>query len=103
MRVDRMYRAALRLYPADYRAPFAGEMRAAFEAAAHDARRHGRRAYVVFLVAEGAALAVGACREWVVKLVTDPAVRARTLPDCRLMRPAGVTRAEWAAGLDDAG
>ena len=103
MRVDRLYVAALRLYPADYRAAFAGEMRAAFEAAAHDARRHGRRAYVVFVVAEGAAVAAGACREWVVKFTSDPAVRARILPDCRLMRPVGVTRAEWAAGLDDAG
>ena len=102
MRVDRLYRAALRLYPADYRAPFGGEMQAAFEAAAQEMRRNGRRAYLGFLATEGAALTVGACREWLVKLVSDPTVRARTLPDCRLMRPVGVTRAEWAAGLDDA-
>jgi len=102
MRSDQMYRAALRLYPTDYLVRFGGEMRAAFAAAAQDARRAGRRRYVAFLVAEGVALAGGACRERIVKLVRDPAARARTLPDCRRMRPAGVTRSEWAAGLDDA-
>lgn len=102
MRVDRMYRAALRLYPADYLGRFAGEMRAAFAAAAQDVRRADRRRYFGFLAGEAVALITGACREWAVKLVSDPTARARMLPDCRRMRPVGVTRAEWAAGLDDA-
>jgi hypothetical protein len=101
MPIDRLYRAALRLYPADYRARFGREMRAAFEAAAHDARRRGSREYVAFVVAETMALTGGVCREWMVKLASDPAARARTLPDCRLMRPVGITRSEWIAGLDD--
>jgi len=97
-----MYGAALRLYPVDYRARFGSEMRAAFEAAAQDMGRRGPREYLGFLAAEAAAVTLGAGREWVVKLLSDPTTRARTLPDCRRMRPAGVTRAEWAAGLDDA-
>jgi Transcriptional regulator PadR-like family len=28
------------------------------------------------------------------------AVRGRTLPDCRVIRPVGVTPQEWAAGLE---
>ena len=103
MRVDRMYRALLRLYPADYVARFGGEMRAAFGAAAQEMRRNRGREYLGFLAAEAMALTAGACREWVAKLVSDPAARARILPDCRRMRPVGVTRAEWSAGLDDAG
>jgi len=101
MPFERIYRAALWLYPTDYRIRFGAEMRAAFEAAAHDASRHGRARYLSFVAAEGVAVTVGACREWIVKLVSDPTARARMLPDCRLMRPVGVTRSEWAAGLDD--
>jgi len=52
-------------------------------------------------VRELAALASGALREWIAKLLTDPVVRARALPDCRYMRPVGVTRPQWAAGLTD--
>ena len=101
MRVDRWYRAVLRIYPADYRMRFGREMRGAFAEAACDARRRGGHAYLGFLATEGLAAIVGAAREWVVKIVSDPTVRARTLPDCRRMRPVGVTWAEWAAGLDD--
>jgi hypothetical protein len=101
MPFGRMYRAVLRLYPADYRVRFGGEMRAAFDEAAHDAHRHGTCEYISFVTTEGGALTVGACREWIIKLVSDPTARARTLPDCRLMRPVGITRSEWAAGLDD--
>ncbi len=101
MRANRIYRAAQQLYPEDYRMRFGGEMYAAFAAAARDARQGGTRGYVIFLMAEVLGLSVGACREWLVKLGADPTMRARILPDCRRMRPAGVTRAEWTAGLDD--
>src|SRR5262245_14657348 len=101
MRVDGWYRAALRVYPADYRIRFGREMRAAFADAARDERRRGSRAYLGLLAVEAVSVIAGAGREWIVKLASDPAARARTLPDCRLMRPVGVTRAEWAAGLDD--
>jgi len=101
MGVDELYRVALRLYPADYRMRFGREMRAAFAEAAGDARRRGGHAYLGLLAAEGLAAIAGAGREWLLKLASDPAARARTLPDCRRMRPVGVTRAEWAAGLDD--
>jgi hypothetical protein len=102
MRVDTLYRAGLRLYPRDYRSRFGAEMRAAFEAAAGDARQGGTRRYLRVLAAEAGALTAGAVHEWVVKLISDPTARARTFPDCRYMRPVGLTRAEWAAGLDDA-
>ena len=101
MRVDRIYCAVLRIYQTDYRVRFGGEMRAAFAAVARDVRRRGGRAYLGLLAAEALSVIAGAGREWVVKLVSDPATRARILPDCRRMRPVGVSRAEWAAGLDD--
>jgi len=101
MRVEWMYRASLRIYPADYRVRFGSEMRAAFADAERAARRCDGRAYLGLLASEAWSVIAGAGREWIVKLVADPVVRARVLPDCRLMRPVGVTRAEWAAGLDD--
>jgi len=36
----------------------------------------------------------------VAKLTSDRTIRGRRLPDCRMMRPPGVTRQQWAAGLD---
>ena len=55
---------------------------------------------VRFTIAECGSVVLGAGREWLCKLTTDAAVRGPTLPDCRLMRPAGVTPQQWAAGLD---
>jgi hypothetical protein len=102
MRIDQLYRASLNLYPTDYRVRFASEMRAAFEAAARDRRRNGGWvAYLAFLAAEASALAVSIGREWAAKLASDPTARARALPDRRYIRPVGVTRAEWTAGLED--
>ena len=105
MACARVYRAALRLYPADYRLRFAAEMRATFREAL--AERHKR---VRFTIAECGSVVLGAGREWICKLTTDAATRGRRLPDCRVMRPVGVTPQEWAAGLgwiedddDDAG
>jgi len=90
-----VYRAALRLYPADYRARFAAEMRATFREALTERRRRVR-----FTIAECGSVVLGAGREWISKLTTDAAVRGRRLPDCRVMRPVGVTPQEWAAGLE---
>ncbi len=100
MRIERAYEFALRLYPADYRARFAAEMRTAFGEAATDHRRAGTARSVRFAVAELAALVSGIGAEWLAKLTSDHTSRGRCLPDCRMMRPAGVTRDEWAAGLD---
>jgi hypothetical protein len=91
----RVYRAALRLYPADYRARFAAEMHATFREGLAE-----RRQAVGFTIAECGSVVLGAGREWLSKLTTDAAVRGRRLPDCRVMRPAGVTPQEWAAGLE---
>jgi hypothetical protein len=101
MTLEGLYAAALMLYPLDYRVRFGSEMRAAFAAAAHENRSAGLVTFAAFLVAEGTGIITAAAREWTFKLTTDPAARARLLPDCRRMRPVGVTRAEWAAGLDD--
>ena len=85
----------LRLYPADYRQRFAAEMHATFREALGE-RRQGVR----FTIAECGSDVLGAALEWFSKLTTDAATRGRRLPDCRLMRPAGVTRQEWAFGLE---
>jgi hypothetical protein len=92
---SRVYRTALRLYPADYRVRFATEMHATFREALAE-----RRQAVGFTIAECGSVVLGAGREWLSKLTTDAAVRGRRLPDCRVMRPVGVTPQEWAAGLE---
>jgi hypothetical protein len=40
---------------------------------------------------------LGAGREWLAKLTTEETVRGRSLPDLRMMRPAGVSREVWFA------
>lgn len=87
----RLYRALLALYPYDYRQAFAAEMLHALDSAC--AQRRGAR----FHVAEILGLLAGAAREWLAKLTTDRAVRGRTLPDIRMMRPVGVPREQWFA------
>jgi hypothetical protein len=101
VRLCGIFDVALSLYPADYRVRFGREMRVAFIDAAAASRRAGPLAFVEFAAAEAAGLAVGVLREWICKLGSDPLSRARVLPDCRRMRPVGLTREEWAAGLDD--
>jgi hypothetical protein len=88
--IVRVYEALLGLYPADFRARFAAEMRGAFAQVGGDRSR---------LCLELAGLVRGLAAEWTAKLVADPVDRGRRLPDCRMMRPPGVTRAEWARGL----
>ena len=89
-RMEPVLRALVQLYPADYQARFAAEMRATFASS----ELEGRRACF-----ELAGLVRGLAVEWFAKLTSDAARRGRHLPDCRKMRPAGVTRAEWARGL----
>jgi hypothetical protein len=98
--IERLYAAALTLYPADYRLHFGAEMRTAFGEAVRDRRSGGRLAFFDFVIGETIALLIAALREQIAKLASDPLSRARALPDCRLMRRVGITRAEWAAGLD---
>lgn len=86
------YQALLHLYPYDYRASFAKEMIAAFEQTAVDRRAQGFSAFFHFWLAELVALAIGAPAEWIAKWATAKMVRARALPDLRMMRPAGVSR-----------
>jgi hypothetical protein len=87
--LKRAYRALLGLYPYDFRAAFAGEMLAAFAEVGPERRG-----------AELAGLPTGAAAEWVAKIASDPAVRGRTLPDLRMMRPAGMPRELWFAGIE---
>jgi hypothetical protein len=79
----RAYRILLRLYPYDFRAAFGGEMLADRDAAPSRG------------IAELLDVAKGAAAEWFAKLTTDPVHRGRSLPDVRMMRPPGITRAEW--------
>lgn len=87
--MERAYRILLELYPHDFRAAFAAEMLAAFRRL-DDARRG----------AELAGVLIGAAGEWIAKLTSDPAVRGRTLPDLRMMRPAGMPRGLWFGGTE---
>jgi len=78
-------RMLLKLYPYDFRAAFAAEMMATVES--------NRR----MPLAELTGLAIGAAREWLGKLTTDKYVRGRTMPDVRMMRPAGISKEIWFA------
>lgn len=82
--MKRACQALLRLYPYDFRAAFAAEMMETC------ARAGARRR-----IAELAGLLTGAAAEWIAKLASDPSIRARHLPDLRLMRPAGMPRESW--------
>jgi hypothetical protein len=90
----------LALYPRDFRARFGREMSETF-GKLFAARQAGWLTLACVALSESAGLSIGAVHEWIVKLSCDPISRARVLPDCRRMRPVGVTRQEWGAGLDD--
>lgn len=92
--MKRVYQAILRLYPYDYRASFTSEMTAAFDQTALDRRAQGLSAYLRFCFAELTNLAFATSQEWMAKLTTAKMIRARTLPDLRMMRPPGVSREE---------
>jgi hypothetical protein len=89
----------LRLFPRDYRASFQAEMTAAFEQAGAERRALGRFAYLRFAMAELAGVAVRAPLEWIAKMTTSGTVRGRSVPDVRMMRPAGVPRQLWFSQL----
>ena len=97
MMMQRFLARVCRLYPADFRARFSTEMLATIDQAL--ASMPDGKARALWAAREIAGLASGAMREWIAKLVTDPIARARVLPDCRHMRPVGVTGAQWSAGL----
>jgi hypothetical protein len=85
--MKRGYRILLRLYPADYRALFAGEMLQAFDRVAEERRG--------ILVREWIGAIGGAGAEWIAKWTTDAGVRGRVMPDLRMMRPPGVPKELW--------
>ena len=91
----RTYRAFLRLFPGDYRYIFEAEMLDAFSRAVAERRESGWLNYARFVSAELAGLALHAPLEWIAKATTSDCVRARSLPDLRMMRPAGVARSVW--------
>ncbi len=82
--MTRAYRISIGLYPYDFRAAFGAEMLAALSQ--EEARRRA---------AELAGLLTGAAVEWIAKMTSDSSVRARNLPDLRMMRPAGMPRELW--------
>jgi len=88
----RAYQVLLVLYPWDFRAAFAEEMRTAFDHALLE-----RACPIRFALKELAGLAGGAGREWIAKLATNPIDRGRALPDVRMMRPPGIPREIWFA------
>ena len=91
----------LPLYPQDFRARFGREMSETLSARLSVARQTGWFTLAWVALAEARGLFIGVVREWIVKLATDPMSRARSFPDCSRMRPVGITRQEWGAGLDD--
>lgn len=93
------YQVLLRLYPADFRVSFEADMLSTFAKMADDCRAqdHSRSRFVVFVLRELIALAAGAASEWIAKWTTDRAVRGRSLPDLRMMRPPGVPKSVWFA------
>ncbi len=99
----RLFAIAVRFYPADYRRRFRAEMQATFLSAIGASRRSGALACGERASVEIVALLVSAAREWRQKAASDPLARARAFPDCSRMRPVGITREEWTAGLDHVG
>ena len=95
--MKRAFSVLLRLYPRDYRAMFAKEMRRALAITA------GEQCGAFFVARELIGLAKGALLEWIAKLTTDKTIRGRALPDLMMMRPPGVPREVHFAGaiLDD--
>jgi hypothetical protein len=91
----------LGLYPRDFRARFGREMSETLRARLSVARQAGLFTLTCVTLTEARGLLVGVVREWIVKLASDPMSRARSFPDCSRMRPVGITRQEWGAGLDD--
>lgn len=97
MTAKRIYRALLGMFPHDYRSSFEVEMLEAFSRASDEQRALGRVAYVRFVCVELAGVAMSVPKEWIAKATTSSTIRARSLPDLRLMRPAGVPREVWFA------
>jgi hypothetical protein len=87
-----VYRALLHLYPYDYRVWFSAEMRTVFELRLTERDWLSFRAFLAFVISELIGLVTGALAEWTARLSTDPSVRARSLPDLRMMRPPGISR-----------
>ncbi len=97
MKVQHVYEVLAGLYPYDYRARFGAEMRKTFQKAEAAERAKGRATVLRFLGRELAGLLLGAGGEWIAKWTTDCWVRGRSLPDVRMMRPAGMPREIWFA------
>ncbi len=97
------YRALLRLFPADYRLFFEDEMLDAFGRASQEQRARGPFAYCRFVSTELAGLVLSAPIEWIAKATTSSSIRARSFPDLRMMRPAGVPRELWFASAKASG
>ena len=99
MNSSRAYRTLLRLYPSDYRARFAAPMQYAFDREAEERRLLGGAVLLHFLLRELTGLVTGMAAEWIAKATTDRSIRGRSLPDIRMMRPPGVPRELWFAGM----
>ena len=99
MNSSRAYRTLLRLYPNDYRARFAAPMQYAFDRESEERRLLGGPVFLRFLLREISGLLIGIAVEWIAKATTDKSIRGRSLPDIRMMRPPGVPRELWFAGM----
>jgi hypothetical protein len=78
----RLCRAAMELYPYDFRATFAADMLVTLDESPPSFRD------LISIIS-------GAAREWFVKLTSDRYVRARAFPDVRMMRPPGISKEIW--------
>jgi hypothetical protein len=81
-KLGRLCRAAIELYPYDFRATFAADMLVTLDESPPRFRD------LISIIS-------GAGREWFVKLATNRYVRAHCLPDVRMMRPAGISKEIW--------
>jgi hypothetical protein len=83
--MKRIYETLLRLYPKDYQFQFEAEMREAFQLAIEEHEHRPRLIFARFVLSEFAGLLRGVSAEWCAKVTTDTSVRARYLPDLRMM------------------
>jgi hypothetical protein len=89
------YKAVLRLYPAEYRAAFAGEILQTLDQAVSERRTRGRASFISFIVGELIGVLSGLFSEWMAKWTSrEGYVTLRCSPSTVLDLPAEVVEAQ---------
>ena len=77
-----VYRWLLRLYPAEYQAAFAAEMRETFIQASEEKERRGKLSTIRFMLTEVGGAAAGLAREWAARAASQNAyITLPSLPE----------------------